>query len=185
MRHTPSGCGTRIIPAYAGSTRAPCAAPSRTPDHPRIRGEHISCSRFVPAIMGSSPHTRGARVGRNGGRPKNGIIPAYAGSTRGSKRGEAEEWDHPRIRGEHGAVGENSLQRQGSSPHTRGAPFDVSVDFGVGGIIPAYAGSTAAPSESDKWDEGSSPHTRGAPPRGASRRPERRIIPAYAGSTYG
>ena len=51
---------TRIIPAYAGSTCPPRRAGRTAADHPRIRGEHISCSRFVPAIMGSSPHTRGA-----------------------------------------------------------------------------------------------------------------------------
>ena len=50
-----------IIPAYAGSTSLARGGFGRPADHPRIRGEHISCSRFVPAIMGSSPHTRGAR----------------------------------------------------------------------------------------------------------------------------
>ena len=30
-----------------------------------------------------------------------GIIPAYAGSTKGSDRMSVPDWDHPRICGEH------------------------------------------------------------------------------------
>ena len=71
-----------IIPAYAGSTFRPWIPAAGARDHPRIRGEHISCSRFVPAIMGSSPHTRGAPTGACDHRPGRRIIPAYAGSTR-------------------------------------------------------------------------------------------------------
>ena len=183
MRHTPSGCGTRIIPAYAGSTRAPCAAPSRTPDHPRIRGEHISCSRFVPAIMGSSPHTRGARVGRNGGRPKNGIIPAYAGSTRGSKRGEAEEWDHPRIRGEHLLTCRLILELAGSSPHTRGARRRRANPTSGMRDHPRIRGEHRLAELREGPRGGSSPHTRGARMDELINGLTGRIIPAYAGST--
>ena len=71
----------RIIPAYAGSTVRLLQSSARSPDHPRIRGEHtLSCSRRRGGL-GSSPHTRGARsrVYRHR-RPKR-IIPAYAGST--------------------------------------------------------------------------------------------------------
>ena len=111
----------RIIPAYAGSTPtggnpdAPCA------DHPRIRGEHISCSRFVPAIMGSSPHTRGAPVERAVIKSAFRIIPAYAGSTRFWCRRQPRGWDHPRIRGEHVYLDVLAAAVLGSSPHTRGA----------------------------------------------------------------
>ena len=76
--HTP---GAGIIPAYAGSTNAASPELCAVMDHPRIRGEHISCSRFVPAIMGSSPHTRGARQTPGSSMRNTGIIPAYAGST--------------------------------------------------------------------------------------------------------
>ena len=76
---------SRIIPAYAGSTRPRCTAPRAIRDHPRIRGEHLYFDKPQTRNCGSSPHTRGARdeaqrrvrVGR--------IIPAYAGST-GSRR---------------------------------------------------------------------------------------------------
>ena len=71
----------RIIPAYAGSTRAPARIPHLVQDHPRIRGEHGSPPPSTTAIAGSSPHTRGAR--------------------RFLRRVGVEQPDHPRIRGEH------------------------------------------------------------------------------------
>ena len=74
----------RIIPAYAGSTADIIVFRSVAADHPRIRGEHISCSRFVPAVMGSSPHTRGAQRRQPFDVQGGGIIPAYAGSTLGN-----------------------------------------------------------------------------------------------------
>ena len=133
------------------------------------------------------------------------IIPAYAGSTEGAAPDDE--------------------QNEGSSPHTRGAPTRatgprpstrdhprirgehyraVGVGGGVGGIIPAYAGSTQSPVMNAIAMAGSSPHTRGAPGTSTSprrpgwdhprirgehrddrllREPELGIIPAYAGST--
>ena len=51
----------RIIPAYAGSTRAGSICPEITPDHPRIRGEHVRVTAHQLRHHGSSPHTRGAQ----------------------------------------------------------------------------------------------------------------------------
>ena len=110
-----------IIPAYAGSTACATSARRRTPDHPRIRGEHISCSRFVPAIMGSSPHTRGAHRVLVSRVCKIRIIPAYAGSTSTVPIALMATADHPRIRGEHRLFTEYERRGGGSSPHTRGA----------------------------------------------------------------
>ena len=73
---------TGIIPAYAGSTRAPARIPHLVQDHPRIRGEHGLMSLILDRFRGSSPHTRGARQSGEGQRTFRGIIPAYAGSTR-------------------------------------------------------------------------------------------------------
>ena len=154
-----------IIPAYAGST-APAATVTREP-------------------AGSSPHTRGARLGLDG----------VAGGHR----------DHPRIRGEHSAQCLGAVVRlgiipayagstgtsdagsdlgRGSSPHTRGAlelghqGIGLAEDHprirgehrdlvrlvrGGQGIIPAYAGSTTPSSWFTLGWMGSSPHTRGAP----------------------
>ena len=117
----------------------------------------------------------------------------------------ASQWDHPRIRGEHGHLEVTVDPIQGSSPHTRGALW---VDDGTktgARIIPAYAGSTfpSLASTSARRDHprirgehadiiifrsiaaGSSPHTRGARLRQARPPGIERIIPAYAGSTPG
>ena len=90
-----------IIPAYAGSTRAPARIPHLVQDHPRIRGEHRHNREKHAFQPGSSPHTRGAlaRLGRV--LEIQGIIPAYAGSTTGMYQSSAIISDHPRIRGEH------------------------------------------------------------------------------------
>ena len=159
-----------VVPAYAGSTARSAASlaaragssphtrgalprrplTARLPqDHPRIRGEHL--------VVG------------DGALLREGIIPAYAGSTvirvltselaTGSSphthtRGARSTWaataatrgDHPRIRGEHRG-----------QPHQRG-PRDR--------IIPAYAGSTRYQLSMALSAMGSSPHTRGAPSNG-------------------
>ena len=111
-------------------------------DHPRIRGEHArlkaglgSGDGIIPAYAGntcwdiallseakgSSPHTRGTR--------------------RGDRQGVFEGWDHPRIRGEHGAKRLRIVEALG--------------------IIPAYAGNTARLPNMTQSSQGSSPHTRG------------------------
>ena len=51
----------RIIPAYAGSTFVLVISVSGIGDHPRIRGEHTYANMEQESILGSSPHTRGAR----------------------------------------------------------------------------------------------------------------------------
>ena len=112
---------------------------------------------------GSSPHTRGARRADRGCGVDGGIIPAYAGSTRGVWRSARGSWDHPRIRGEHEVAHREARRLRGSSPHTRGALIDFHGRYLLGRIIPAYAGSTGTCS--------------------AGRRLGRWIIPAYAGST--
>ena len=154
-------------------------------------------------LVGSSPHTRGARAARWMAATWTGIIPAYAGSTTQQQTVRLDIPDHPRIRGEHWASTCTRRRRRGSSPHTRGAPqhrLDLAVPVG---IIPAYAGSTGrgrrrrhrladhprirgehrntrsrAPAK-----PGSSPHTRGALAATWRGRNHDGIIPAYAGST--
>ena len=176
--------GTRIIPAYAGSTRSRRSPTTSSWDHPRIRGEHVDYEYLTTYYDGSSPHTRGALWGA--------VAEAVA------------DTDHPRIRGEHAR---DPLPREGgrgSSPHTRGAPAQLAAALPPSGIIPAYAGSTRScralsarcrdhPRIRGEHrlsglytgdGQGSSPHTRGArkSPRKAREWP--RIIPAYAGSTH-
>ena len=112
-------------------------------------------------------------------------------------------WDHPRIRGEHAYASPITTLSSGSSPHTRGARVQLCVRVLLGGIIPAYAGSThsfaswyvsyrdhprirgehSSAVNTSMWSRGSSPHTRGAPKFHLAYRAPGGIIPAYAGST--
>ena len=135
--------GTRIIPAYAGSTLEVARELNTRADHPRIRGEHGIMGTIGVMGSGSSPHTRGARPRPVGRRRRARIIPAYAGSTRRRPARSAATPDHPRIRGEH--LYEVYCYREigGSSPHTRGARSPYSSTCGPPRIIPAYAGSTS------------------------------------------
>ena len=172
----------RIIPAYAGSTFVVSSAALRSMDHPRIRGEHRELGELGRHFVGSSPHTRGARLSRRAGRRRYRIIPAYAGSTEANSLDGQTMADHPRIRGEHAERRGSALDFEGSSPHTRGARVLTWAMNPCPGIIPAYAGSTACspPAASSPRDHprirgeheglgsehglhnGSSPHTRGA-----------------------
>ena len=133
----------RIIPAYAGSTCRISRSDPAPPDHPRIRGEHRYGLAAGCDDGGSSPHTRGARHVQPppvvGGR----IIPAYAGSTFSRILPALPKADHPRIRGEHPLFHHERPRREGSSPHTRGAPELQVPRHRPHRIIPAYAGSTA------------------------------------------
>ena len=153
--------------------------------------------------LGSSPLARGALrlVGVDGRLV--GIIPACAGSTLAPAHGAVVEWDHPRLRGEHGARGENPSRAVGSSPLARGA-----LGRGLGrscrvGIIPACAGSTrchirpprakrdhprlrgehAEQQNVGVLVKGSSPLARGALQLRRTRHQPQGIIPACAGST--
>ena len=86
-RGAPQGCHggvvwVGLIPAYAGSTLTRGAATCPPRAHPRLRGEHCSKSGSLPVVTGSSPLTRGARMSTEPPHPSQGLIPAYAGSTR-------------------------------------------------------------------------------------------------------
>ena len=201
-RRRPDPAG--IIPAYAGSTRRRRSGSRTGGDHPRIRGEHPIAVHMKAYGTGSSPHTRGAHQRAPVWARHQGIIPAYAGSTRirnipngitlGSSphmrgalaalcRRRVTRADHPRIRGEHGASQDAQYGGEGSSPHTRGALNEIGVGDARGRIIPAYAGSTAAARAAPTTFR-DHPRIRGEHQRRLpGDRPSSRIIPAYAGST--
>ena len=113
---------TGSSPHTRGAPVAASPSPGISRDHPRIRGEHSDLAASKSTPRGSSPHTRGALSDPGGLRRGARIIPAYAGSTRCSSRVRTSRRDHPRIRGEHRAVGSPVRLARGSSPHTRGAP---------------------------------------------------------------
>ena len=91
-----------IIPARAGFTRLPRAAPSWPPDHPRSRGVYLWDETRASGHTGSSPLARGLPPGGLPGHSLPGIIPARAGFTRTRRRVREEREDHPRSRGVYG-----------------------------------------------------------------------------------
>ena len=110
-----------IIPACAGSTAGGCSSSCSPWDHPRMRGEHRLGKGGLDCALGSSPHARGAPGLLRDRRRRRGIIPACAGSTRGTPSTSSPGRDHPRMRGEHLSQCWTQRLRLGSSPHARGA----------------------------------------------------------------
>ena len=133
-----------IIPACAGSTDASSRSTATSRDHPRMCGEHLDAEFMLASTSGSSPHVRGAQVFSGLGSPCKGIIPACAGSTSCGSGLPLGSRDHPRMCGEHKSPRMVRVAKAGSSPHVRGALVDEEPGFGLGGIIPACAGSTPA-----------------------------------------
>ena len=153
--------------------------------------------------MGSSPLTRGKRLGLTRAWMRRGLIPAHAGKTGVVGVGWCGMGAHPRSRGEnpHGSI--RSIHHMGSSPLTRGKRPPGGGGSGEGGLIPAHAGKThlvdagllqAGAHPRSRGENrsirrpragrmGSSPLTRGKPrlvrlaPRGPG------LIPAHAGKT--
>ena len=156
-------------------------------------------------FSGSSPRMRGAPISAIVKDDPLGIIPAYAGSTRGECCKISALEDHPRVCGEHSIRLWVEYRGVGSSPRMRGAPRAAAHHPVRLRIIPAYAGST--------WSEicannlrrdhprvcgehhtqpdfmpsllGSSPRMRGALALPTAFCASSGIIPAYAGSTGG
>ena len=98
--------------------------------------------------MGSSPHTRGAHDGVRVALGRQGIIPAYAGSTPSGTDRAGISRDHPRIRGEHTAVDVDGGGLGGSSPHTRGARLEIPAIPRIAAvIIPVFLYPSPTPQE--------------------------------------
>ncbi len=201
LRHGYLPLGT--IPACAGSTQVSGAHGQLPRDHPRVRGEHISCMQRVLLDAGPSPRARGAPPNSSARGSRRGTIPACAGSTlRGALRA-AHRRDHPRVRGEHAAQAAIHWRSPGPSPRARGAHGDNSGRELLLGTIPACAGSTevsrpwpTSPGDhprvrgehpdwqgSDRTGLGPSPRARGAPKMHPDQVVLSGTIPACAGST--
>ena len=113
LRDHPRVCGEHILlwrelGEFQGSSPRMRGAPCRVcihrgsdRDHPRVCGEHLNAALSWATVRGSSPRMRGApgRACPTGFR--NGIIPAYAGSTQATRIRYRPRRDHPRVCGEH------------------------------------------------------------------------------------
>ena len=141
--HVLEARGTRLIPAHAGKT------PSRSPwrrgwgAHPRSRRENSIRAHLTTVGRGSSPLTRGKRVGEPRGDLFGGLIPAHAGKTHSGSPAPGRRRAHPRSRGENHRLTAGIEDAGGSSPLTRGKRSHVRVGHLAVRLIPAHAGKTS------------------------------------------
>ena len=159
--------------------------------------------KFVIPICGSSPRVRGTPETAPQDRRPRRFIPACAGNTRRTVRQWFQPTVHPRVCGEHGAIGIEVCVPNGSSPRVRGTRHRRPLWGRCQRFIPACAGNTrAGPAGADlepvhprvcgehglrrglsRPRGGSSPRVRGTQERHPSRRRGFRFIPACAGNT--
>ena len=100
-----------IIPAHAGKTCWAFLKFQPPEDHPRSRGENLGLLVLEIAAVGSSPLTRGKRLGFLSGDLAAGIIPAHAGKTVIVSLAVWVSGDHPRSRGENGQGARTDLRK--------------------------------------------------------------------------
>ena len=199
----PNRAGAGLIPAHAGKTVSTTVCSKSGRAHPRSRGENGSRVRPLPCVPGSSPLTRGKRVGRSTRHRVDGLIPAHAGKTPHHDPHAHHRRAHPRSRGENSAPASAMLTAAGSSPLTRGKHDGSRPIATLTGLIPAHAGKThtqaahlhphrAHPrSRGENFcgcsapdaDWGSSPLTRGKRRSRQLSRSRSGLIPAHAGKT--
>ena len=195
--------GWRLIPAHAGKTPCEKSRGSRSPAHPRSRGENLNRVPDVRHAVGSSPLTRGKQGELRTECTLSGLIPAHAGKTLHIWSHRFLASAHPRSRGENDIVGLDGVYRAGSSPLTRGKLARFQPISLPDGLIPAHAGKTffitvppfrtrahprsrgenLTPTVEGASVKGSSPLTRGKREQLTRKLLLPRLIPAHAGKT--
>ena len=152
---------------------------------------------------GSSPLTRGKRIGPRPSGSPTGLIPAHAGKTVGASLRYRCPRAHPRSRGENGMLSRQASVIQGSSPLTRGKRVRCIRRMVLVRLIPAHAGKTPSmlrcarvhaahprsrgenfgSDRGNKTHVGSSPLTRGKLLTLILLTERKGLIPAHAGKT--
>ena len=131
-----------ITPACAGTTSYRRPLMIFFMDHPRMCGDHSFRSHLNWLKQGSPPHVRGPLMVLLFHHTGLRITPACAGTTEEDEEVTVEDWDHPRMCGDHVCVSIDILVIRGSPPHVRGPPSILSVISMSAGITPACAGTT-------------------------------------------
>ena len=193
----------RLIPAHAGKTLFNRGNHSRSPAHPRSRGENSIAVQNAVRQLGSSPLTRGKPCQHRAPVPHAGLIPAHARKTYGRTASAPSSTAHPRSRGENSCESLIVSWVGGSSPLTRGKHSRPPRSQSTARLIPAHAGKTlrqtmeaqlnaahprsrgenvSVPRQSGKT-AGSSPLTRGKRIESSRFDTSFGLIPAHAGKT--
>ena len=131
--------------------------------HPRVCGEHNAVTICSSRSSGSSPRVRGTRsaVASEAGLPR--FIPACAGNTPYSYSRRSSSPVHPRVCGEHGAVGAARRGGHGSSPRVRGTRSWPFPEITRGSVHPRVCGEHIPAKGLSPSSNGSSPRVRGTP----------------------
>ena len=172
-----------IIPACAGNTVHDVFSFACLRDHPRMCGEHHTTRAASAVDSGSSPHVRGTLI-VNDFRPHvTGIIPACAGNTRKSGSTISQNWDHPRMCGEHVGAQPGTILRRGIIPACAGNTRSRCVCMVRRRDHPRMCGEHQTGGTDKVTCRGSSPHVRGTHCFVVCRYSVMGIIPACAGNT--
>ena len=131
-------------PRVRGPRRARTPAPTPTAAHPRACGDHKAWISKHPDLPGSSPRVRGPHLGAVAAVGAVRLIPARAGTTRGTSDGARAVAAHPRACGDHTRYQRWSAGGGGSSPRVRGPHRRRPPQRHLGRLIPARAGTTAS-----------------------------------------
>ena len=173
----------RLIPAHAGKTGWTLICVSSGRAHPRSRGENMLLRGAAEILVGSSPLTRGKRVGEVHAECLWGLIPAHAGKTSSLASGQQSSTAHPRSRGENASRLAAKNSRSGSSPLTRGKLAESCGLMATRGLIPAHAGKTTSTYPAPNTRK-AHPRSRGENWTGSADGPGVAwLIPAHAGKT--
>ena len=116
------------------------SSPARA--HPRRCGDHTISARFMRLDWGSSPQVRGPRHAWYKMVERRRLIPAGAGTTRGTDSAWLSCGAHPRRCGDHDHHAPSISSVAGSSPQVRGPPVWLGGLADLRGLIPAGAGTT-------------------------------------------
>ena len=166
-------------------------------------GENVTRVVRVIRPTGSSPRGRGKHPRRPRCRPRDRLIPAWAGKTVLDTPEYFTAWAHPRVGGENGEDLARPARVSGSSPRGRGKLESCMTVRTVEGLIPAWAGKTArltsrrpqprahprvggenqAPKSVSMVWTGSSPRGRGKRDASGRGNDDAGLIPAWAGKT--
>ena len=116
-------CFERLIPAWAGKTRASRSFARPRGAHPRVGGENGSNETIALPLSGSSPRGRGKQRSALVQVAVVRLIPAWAGKTPPTFWKPSSAAAHPRVGGEnHRRSAPNGI-KNGSSPRGRGKHF--------------------------------------------------------------
>ncbi len=132
----------RNTPACAGTTRPARPARCPGPEHPRLRGDHVSNPNGRPTILGTPPPARGPRSHIKAVRAGARNTPACAGTTLLTRSDVVPRAEHPRLRGDHVDNGCPRGRVAGTPPPARGPLERPGCTVGRFRNTPACAGTT-------------------------------------------